>query len=211
MPDDLFERISQMPLVAVLRGITPTDAVAVADALVGAGFCFMEVTLNSPDWQQSLRLINEAHGDNIVLGAGTVLSPDDVDEVRSAGGRVIISPNMDVDVIARTKQLDMLSVPGCCTPTECFQALYAGADILKIFPADTLGVPFIKAVTAVLPANTRLCPTGGVSADNLGDYFAAGVFAAGMGSSLYKAGKSPAEIAKSAGEIVSAFRNRLEL
>ncbi len=209
MPDALYDKISEMPLIAVLRGITPAEAVEVSGALVGAGFRFMEVTLNSPDWAQSLRLIDEAHGGDIVLGAGTVVSTEDVEKVQAAGGKVVIAPNMDVDVIRRTKELGMLSAPGCCTPTECFQALAAGADILKIFPADTLGVPFIKAVTAVLPEGTRLCPTGGVSADNLGEFFAAGVYAAGIGSLLYKAGKSASDIRKTAEELVSAYENTI--
>jgi 2-dehydro-3-deoxyphosphogalactonate aldolase len=208
MIDTMLKQVEQMPLVAILRGITPDEAVPVCEALVDNGFIFMEVTLNSPDWETSLRKIDERFGDKIVLGAGTVLTPDDVDRVQAAGGKAIISPNMRVDVIKRTKELGMLSAPGCYTPTECFTALDAGADILKIFPADTLGVPFIKAITAVLPAGTKICPTGGVSADNMDTFMAAGVYAMGMGSALYKPGKSVADIAASAASFVSVY-NRL--
>lgn len=206
MIDSMFQQIEKMPLVAILRGITPDEAVPVCEALVDNGFRFLEVTLNSPDWETSLRQIDERFGDDIVLGAGTVLTPDDVDRVKAAGGTAIISPNMRVDVIKRTKDLGMLSAPGCYTPTECFTALDAGANILKIFPADTLGVPFIKAITAVLPVGTKICPTGGVSADNMDTFMAAGVYAMGMGSALYKPGKSVADIAESAASFVSVYK-----
>lgn len=206
MTDKLFKLIEKMPLVAILRGITPTEAIPVSDALVKAGFTFMEVTLNSPEWDQSLKLMKDRHGSNIVLGAGTVLRPDDVDRVQAAGGQAIISPNMRADVIRRSKELGLLSVPGCYTPTECFAALDAGADILKIFPADTLGTAFIKAINAVLPAGTRICPTGGVKTDNMQDFIDVGVSAMGMGSALYKPGKSISDIAKAAKEFVGAYK-----
>ena len=206
MIEKLIEHIEQMPLIAVLRGITPDEALGVSDILVRNGFRFLEVTLNSPDWEQSLGLINDRYGDSIVLGAGTVLLPDEVDRVHAAGGKAIVSPNMRVDVIKRSKALGMLSVPGCYTPTECFAALDAGADILKIFPANTLGPEFIKAITAVLPSGTRICPTGGVNAGNMADFLAAGVFALGLGSALYKPGKSQADITAAAGKFISAFR-----
>ena len=206
MFDDLKKRIEQMPLIAILRGITPAEAEDVSDALVENGMIFMEVTLNSPDWEESLRRIKTRHGDNIILGAGTVLTENDVDRVKAVGGQVIISPNMDVDVIRRTKELDLISVPGCYTPSECFSALKAGADILKIFPADTLGVPFIKAISAVLPSGTPICPTGGVTNENMHTFIDAGVFAMGMGSALYKPGKSKGEVGVQAEKLVRAYK-----
>lgn len=206
MIDTLLETIEKMPLVAILRGITPEEAIPVSDALVGAGFTFLEVTLNSPNWADSIRAIDARHGSNIALGAGTVLTPEDVDLVQEAGGKAIISPNMRVDVIKRTRELGMLSVPGCYTPTECFTALDAGAHVLKIFPADTLGTPFIKAISAVLPVGTRICPTGGVNTENMKDFLDVGVSAMGMGSALYKPGKSTAEVAQAAAEFVSTYR-----
>ena len=209
MTEKLLEQIEQMPLIAILRGVTPAEAVAVSDVLVENSFCFMEVTLNSPDWETSLSEIKNSHGDRIVLGAGTVLCPDEVDRVQAAGGKVVISPNMRVDVIKRTKQLGMLSAPGCYTPSECFAALDAGADILKIFPADTLGPPFIKAISAVLPVGTRICPTGGVTADNLGDFLEANVYAMGIGSALYKPGKTLTEIGEAAAMFVSTYKQNI--
>jgi len=206
MSEDLLKQITEMPLIAILRGITPDEAVAVSDALIDNGFIFIEVPLNSPSWEISLQNINERHGKSIVLGAGTVLAPDEVNKVQAAGGKAIISPNMRIDVIRRTKDLNMLSIPGCYSPTECFTALDAGADILKIFPADTLGTPFIKAISAVLPAGTRLCPTGGVTEDNMKNFMAVGVYAMGIGSALYKPGKSVADITKAAATFVSAYK-----
>ncbi len=206
MTETLYSLIDKMPLVAILRGIEPDEALPVAEALVDAGFTFMEVTLNSPGWDDSLRRINDRFGEEIVLGAGTVLEPDEVDQVQAVGGRVIISPNMRTDVIRRTKELGLLSVPGCYTPTECFDALRAGADILKIFPADTLGPPFIKAIRAVLPEGTRICPTGGVNPGNMAEFLSVGVSAMGMGSALYKPSKSAADVAISAREFVATYR-----
>ncbi len=165
------------------------------------------MTLNSPDWERSLREIKHRHGANIILGAGTVLSAADVDKVKFADGQVIISPNMRPDVIQRSKELGLISMPGCYTPTECFAALEAGADVLKIFPADTLGISFIKALRAVLPEETRLCPTGGVTADTLSDLLTAGAFAVGIGSALYQQGKSLSEIALATENFTSACQS----
>ncbi|MFD2207004.1 2-dehydro-3-deoxy-6-phosphogalactonate aldolase [Kiloniella antarctica] len=202
---DLKSRIEQMPLIAILRGITPEEVEDISDALVDNGIIFMEVTLNSLNWEESLRRIKARHGDHIILGAGTVLSEADVDRVKAVGGQVIISPNMDMDVIKRTKEHGLVSVPGCYTPSECFTALKAGADILKIFPADTLGVPFIKAISAVLPSGTPICPTGGVTAENMHTFMDAGVYAMGMGSALYKTGRSKEDVGVQATKLVKAF------
>ena len=201
----IFEKIQEMPLIAILRGIKPKEAVAVSDILIEAGFTFIEVTLNSPDWQDSMRLIAERHGDNIVLGAGTVLTVEEVQQVKDVGGHVIISPNMNEAVIRKSVELNMVSIPGCYTPSECFQALSYGANIIKIFPADTLGPSFIKSTLAVLPTGTRICPTGGVTPDNMGAFFAAGIYATGIGSALYKAGKSLPEIGNDAKIFIQAY------
>ena len=205
MIDKLLKTIDKMPLVAILRGITPDEAGPVSDALVKAGFTFLEVTLNSPDWAESMKEIGRRHGSNIVLAAGTVLTPSEVDQAQAVGGQAIISPNMRVDVIRRTRELGLLSAPGCYTPTECFAALDAGAHILKIFPADTLGTPFIKAISAVLPVGTRICPTGGINKENMGEFLDVGVSAMGMGSALYKPGKSADDVAQAAEGFVSTY------
>ena len=209
MIENLLNQIEQMPLIAILRGIWPEEVVAVSDVLVENGFTFVEVTLNSPDWETSLKKISNKFGDHVVLAAGTVLSPDDVDRVQAAGGKIVVSPNMRVDVIKRTKELGMLSAPGCYTPSECFNALDAGADILKIFPADTLGSPFIKAISAVLPVGTRICPSGGVTAINMADFLAAGVYALGIGSALYKPGKPITDVGEAAATFVDAYMRQV--
>ena len=203
----VLDRIGDMPLIAILRGIKPAEIDAVADVLVGAGFRFVEVTLNSPDWRESLTRLAKRHAGEIVIGAGTVLRAEDVAAVRDAGGEVVISPNMNVDVIRETKARGLISAPGCYTPSECFAALDAGADLLKIFPADALGPGFVKAMRAVLPAEARICPTGGVTLDRMGAFFDAGVFAVGLGSALYKPNKSSAIVAKDAAAFVQRCRD----
>lgn len=209
MSSKIFSNIEKMPLVAILRGVKPAEAAAISDALVEGGFVFMEVTLNSPSWQKSLEVIKKRHGDHIVLGAGTVLHADEVDEVQAAGGQVIISPNMDPSVIQRTKELGLISVPGCYSPSECFNALNYGADILKIFPAETLGPSFVKAIKAVLPAGNRVCPTGGITTENMQDFIDAGVYAMGMGSFLYKPGRTASEVQEAATSLVNCYKSCL--
>lgn len=204
--NEIFEKIEEMPLIAILRGISPNEVDAVSDILVEKGFTFLEIPLNSPGWQESLSRISKRHADNIVLGAGTVLDPDDVVKVRDAGGSTIIAPNMNEAVIRKTKELGLISAPGCYTPSECFNALSYGADILKIFPAETLGIPFIKGISAVLPEGTKICPTGGLHAGNIADFVNAGVFAMGLGSSLYKPGKPLSEVEQDAERFITAFR-----
>lgn len=204
--NEIFEKIEEMPLIAILRGISPNEVDAVSDILVEKGFTFLEIPLNSPGWQESLSSISKRHGNNIVLGAGTVLDPDDVAKVRDAGGSTIIAPNMNEAVIRKTKELRLISAPGCYTPSECFNALSYGADILKIFPAETLGIPFIKGISAVLPEGTKICPTGGLHAGNIADFVNAGVFAMGLGSALYKPGKLLSDVEQDAERFVTAFR-----
>lgn len=200
-----LDKVKKMPLIAILRGITPDEAEAVSTALVQSGFIFMEVTLNSPNWQESLQKMKDLHGDNILLGAGTVLTVDQVEILADMGVEAVISPNMDIDVIKATKKHNMISIPGCYTPTECFNALKAGADVIKIFPADNLGVKHIKALSAVLPSDTKICPTGGVTVGNMAEFKSAGVYTMGMGSFLYKPGATIADITKNAKALVAAF------
>ncbi|MBO6827590.1 MAG: 2-dehydro-3-deoxy-6-phosphogalactonate aldolase [Sneathiella sp.] len=202
----VFDKISEMPLIAILRGIRPGEVIEVCEILSETGFRFVEVTTNSPEWQKSIRLIKAHFGDNLVIGTGTVLTAQDVEQAVEAGSQVIISPNFDADVVRLTKELGLISAPGCFTPSECFEALKAGADILKIFPAEVLGQPFIKGVKAVLPEGTRICPTGGVTPENITDFQKLGVFALGMGSALYSPGKSAQDLRTSAERFVSAMR-----
>lgn len=193
------------PLIAILRGVTPTEAAGMAAALIDAGITKIEVPLNSTDPFDSIRTMAAAHGADALIGAGTVLSTSDVGRVAQAGGKLIVSPNCDQRVIAATKAADMQSWPGVMTPTECFAALKAGADGLKIFPASLLGPDGIKAIRAVLPPGTQVYAVGGAGAENFADWMAASADGFGIGSALYKPGFTVAEVAARARDMVAAF------
>ena len=193
------------PLIAILRGVTPTEAASIAAALIAAGITKIEVPLNSPDPFDSIKVISDAHGHDALIGAGTVLSVDDVGRVARAGGKLIVSPKCDQRVIVATKASGMESWPGVMTPTECFEALKAGADGLKIFPANILGPDGIKALRAVLPNGTQVYAVGGAGANNFADWMAASADGFGIGSTLYKPGFSVDEVAARTRDIVVAY------
>lgn len=197
--------MSDRELIAILRGVQPSEAVDVAKVLVEAGFTKIEVPLNSPDPVRSIGLIVDAFGDKALIGAGTVLTTEQVESIAATGAKLIVSPNANPAVIARTRELSMQSYPGVLTPTECFSALEAGANGLKLFPADVLGASGVKAIRAVLPAETQLFAVGGVGADNLKAWRSAGILGFGIGSSLYKPGVSLEDLSQRAQELVTAY------
>ncbi len=200
------------PLVAILRGIRPDEALPVGEALVGAGIRVMEVTLNSPDPLKSIKALSGRMDPGVYVGAGTVLDPKEVDEIRKAGGSLIVSPNLDARVVKRTKELDMVSVPGCMTPTEVIEAFRAGADMAKLFPGEVINPAAVRALRAVVPPrrsgeHTRFIVTGGVSLDNMKDYFDAGAYGVGLGSALYRPGKTAEEVGADAARFVKKYNS----
>lgn len=193
-----------LPLVAILRGLTPAEAPAVGDAIIDAGFRLLEVPLNSPQPLESIALLRQRFPQALV-GAGTVLDPQQVRAVQGAGGELIVAPNFNAEVIAEAVRLGLVSLPGVMTPTEAFGALAAGATGLKLFPAELASPAVVKALLAVLPKDTPLMPVGGITPDNMDAWRAAGSAGFGIGSALYKPGKSAAGVHEDALRFVAAF------
>ena len=183
-------RVTLQGLVAILRGIRPEECIATTQALYDEGFRLIEIPLNSPEPLKSIEMVRKHLPEDCLIGAGTVLTPQAVGQVKEAGGELIVMPHSDPAVISRAKQLGMLCAPGVATPTEAFAALAAGADALKLFPAEQLGPQVLKAWRAVLPRELCLLPVGGVTPDNMDVYIKAGAGGFGLGSALYKPGQS---------------------
>lgn len=195
-----------LPLVAILRGVEPHEVAGIGEALVEAGFTLIEVPLNSPNPCASIEVLAQALGDRAMIGAGTVLTPGDVARVADAGGRMVISPNTNVDVIAETARRGMASLPGYFTPSEAFAAIQAGATALKLFPAEAASPQVLKAQRAVLPRDVPVLAVGGVAPDTMAPWRAAGADGFGLGSALYKRGATAAEVAVAARAFVTAWR-----
>lgn len=201
------ECYDELPLVAILRGILPEKAVETAAVLYDTGFRLIEVPLNSPNVFTSIKLLSEAFAGRAMIGAGTVLSAEEVARVADAGGLFIVSPNYKPEVIKTAKRNGLISLPGIATPTEAFTALENGADGLKVFPAELIPPQGIKALLTVLPEGTDLIPVGGIDHTNMEDYLKAGASGVGFGSSLFKATYDLQEIGLRAERLVNAYRN----
>lgn len=197
--------LQALPLVGILRGITPAEALPVGAALVAENWGLIEVPLNSPDPIQSIALL-AAHYSNALVGAGTVLTVQQVREVHAAGGQLIVSPNYNEDVVREAVRREMVCLPGVATPSEAFAALAAGAHGLKLFPAEMITPAVVKALRAVLPAAVRLLPVGGITPDNMVPYRAAGANGFGIGSALYKPGMTADQVGVQAKRFAAAWR-----
>ena len=198
--------LTGLPLVAVLRHITPDEIPAIGDTLVDAGFRILEVPLNSPLPFESIALLAKRYGSRCLTGAGTVRAIADVARVRDAGGNLIVMPHADVAVVREARRLGMTCLPGVATPTEAFAALDAGADGLKMFPAESLPPPVLKAWRAVLPADALVFPVGGIKPDNMAGYWAAGASGFGTGSNLYRPGVALDDVRAAAAAYAAALR-----
>ena len=202
--DKFRAAMRELPLVAILRGLQPAEALAIGEALVEAGFRLIEVPLNSPQPLASIALLRRRFP-QAMIGAGTVLTAADARDAAAVGGELVVAPNFDRDVVAETLRLGMTSLPGIMTPTEAFAALGAGAHGLKLFPAELASPAVVRALLAVLPNGTPLIPVGGIGADNLAVWRTAGAAGFGLGSSLYRPGDDAATVRVKAAAIVSAF------
>ena len=206
---ELFQQyLGQCPLIAIIRGVTPDEAEAIGDAICESGIRIVEVPLNSADPLKSIERLAKRLGERMLVGGGTVLTPDDVRRVRSAGGRIIISPSTNREVIAATAAEGMISCPGYFTPSEAFAAVDAGATALKLFPAEGASPEVLKAQLAVLPKEVPVLAVGGITPDNMQPWIAAGASGFGLGGGLYKAGQSAAETLGKARAYVAGVRRR---
>jgi len=198
-------------LIGILRGIKPSEVEAVCEVIISAGIKKLEVPLNSPDPLESISIMAKCYSTDALIGAGTVLSMENVNDVRNAGGAFIVSPNCNTEVIQATKVNGMLSYPGVFTASECFSALDAGADGLKLFPASLLGIDGLKALRAVMPANVVFYGVSGISPEEFGSWRKAGITGFGIGSSLYKPGMDIQTVRSNAIKLVNAYDAHINL
>ena len=203
----LHQYLDQCPLIAIVRGITPDEAERVGDAVQEGGIRIIEVPLNSPDPLRSIELLARKFGDSMLVGAGTVLTVSQVAQVREAGGRIIVSPDTNTDVIAASAQAGLVSSPGYFTPSEAFAAIHAGATALKLFPAEGANPSVLKAQLAVIPKDVPVMAVGGIKPDNMRPWLDAGAAGFGLGSGLYKPGQSAAETLEKARAYVAGVKN----
>jgi len=205
---ELFDRyLGECPLVGIVRGVRPDEAEAIGDAIIEGGIRIIEVPLNSPDPLNSIERLAKKFGDRVLVGAGTVLDPTDVGRVWDAGGRLIVSPNTNIDVIAAAAAIDLISCPGYFTPSEAFAALGAGATALKLFPAEAATPAVLKAQMVVIPMEVPILVVGGVRSDNMRPWLEAGATGFGLGGGLYQAGQSPEETLDKARAYVAGLKS----
>ena len=202
----LRDYLSELPLIAILRGLKPENAVAIGEALVEAGFRIIEVPLNSPSPLDSIERLSRSLPADVLVGAGTVLDPADVDRIRDAGGQLIVMPHADPEVIQRARTLEMVATPGVATPSEAFAALKAGADGLKMFPAEAMPPAIVKAWRAVMPAHALLMPVGGIKPDTMRAYLEAGASGFGLGSALFTPALAASDVAANARAFARSWR-----
>lgn len=211
MNPSLFDSaFDALPLVAILRGVRPEEVEAIGAELYQAGFRMIEVPLNSPQPFESIELLSRSLPEDALLGAGTVLGVDSVHDVKKAGGRLIVMPHADTEVIRAAKAAGMFCVPGAATPTEAFAALHAGADALKLFPAELVTPTLLRAMRAVLPPALRVLPVGGITPEGMAVYRAAGATGFGLGGALYQPGLDAAAVGERARAFVRAWRGQVQ-
>lgn len=210
MTNLLNQYMRELPLVAILRGITPQRSVEVVEALYAAGFRMVEVPLNSPDPLDSIERIAKQFGDDMLVGAGTVLSNAQVTQVKDRGGRLIVSPNTDISVIEASVALEMVTIPGAATPSEAFAGIAAGADAVKVFPAEMITPSILASWRAVIPASTGLLPVGGINHTNMSDYWQAGASGFGLGGSLYKPNLSLGDVSANATKLAWSMASTMK-
>jgi 2-dehydro-3-deoxyphosphogalactonate aldolase len=203
---DLRAWLERCPLVAILRGVQPAEAESICFALEGAGICIVEVPLNSPSPLESIAILSRTFGGRMLIGAGTLTKPSQVGEVAALGGRLIVTPHADTAIVRAAKQAGLFAIPGFFNPTEAFALLEAGADGLKLFPAEVLGPPMLKAMRAVLPKSAIVIPVGGVDANQVAPWMAAGALGLGVGSSVYQPGDDARTVEAKAQALMAAVR-----
>ena len=206
--EDFLARLRAMPVVAILRGVTPAEVEGVVEAIIAGGVTLIEVPLNSPDPFASIERMAKRFAGRAIIGAGTVLSVGDVQRCRDAGAQLIVSPNMRPDVITATVAGGMVSAPGCLTPTEAFAALDTGAHAVKLFPGELVSPSVVKAMRAVLPKAATVLVVGGVTVENAGAFRAAGADGFGVGSAIYRVGTSAEEAGRNAAAFAGMLRRQ---
>ena len=208
MKSEIFsDWLRRCPLVAILRGIKPVEALDIASALIEADFCVIEVPLNSPEPFASIMKLSKRFGDEALIGAGTVTDPEQVAKVSDAGGKIIVMPHADERVVEAAKRFNMFALPGFATPTEAFRMIQAGADGIKLFPAEANPPRVLKALRAILPKNVPVLPVGGITTGSMREYWEAGANGFGLGSALYKPGDAAPKVAEAAAEFRTALRS----